>query len=101
MKKYTFEELVEPFSNNEDSEWFETMQTEDVIKLLKQVRQATLEECAKKTTINLIEYAKFGGKIINIENFGEEVPTEDSQKYYQVNKDFILDLDKDSIEVDE
>ena len=89
MKKYTFEELVEPFSNNEDSEWFETMQTEDVIKLLKQVRQATLEECANKADA---DYTLIG--------LGEISTFEDNLEVY-VLKSSILDLDKDSIEVDE
>jgi len=79
MKKYTFEELVEPFSNDGDSEWYETMQTENVIKLLKQVRQATLQECANKA----------------------RTKTNDESTSIIVDKTTILDLDKDSIEVNE
>ncbi len=89
MKKYTFEELVEPFSNDGDNEWFETMQTEDVIKLLKQVRQATLQEAAEKADAN---YTLIG--------LGEVSTFEDNLEVY-VLKSSILDLDKDSIEVDE
>ena len=88
MKKYTFEELVEPFSNNEDSEWFETMQTEDVIKLLKQVRQATLQEAANKAD------ADFEIMGLNKNDINATVEV-------YVLKHSILDLDKDSIEVDE
>lgn len=84
MKKYTFEELVEPFSNNADSEWFETIQTEDVIKLLKQVRQATLQEAFNKAKLKT-----------KTESWGE------FETFYSIDKNSILDLDKDSIEVDE
>ena len=88
MKKYTFEELVEPFSNNADSEWFETIQTEDVIKLLKQVRQATLQEAANKAN------ADFEIMGLNKNDINATVEV-------YVLKHSILDLDKDSIEVDE
>lgn len=86
MKKYTFEELVEPFSNNEDSEWFETMQTEDVLRLLKQVRQSTLQEAANKA----VWY--YNGEPEYLFHYADDI---------HVNKQEILDLDKDSIEVNE
>ena len=65
---------------------------EMALRVAKQVREATIKECLSNLTIDLVEYAKYGGKIINIENLGEEVPTENSQKYYQVNKDMLIDL---------
>ena len=66
----------------------------DTLTLLKQIREATIKECLSKLTINLVEYAKYGGKIIKTENLGEEIPTEDPQKYYQVNKDMLIDLNR-------
>lgn len=76
----TFKELVKPWSNNYTT-WYESMDTEDVIKLLKQVRQATLEEAAEKA--DTYGKATTRGHMI------------------VVDKDTILDLDKESIEVNE
>lgn len=86
MKKYTFEELVEPYSNDEDNEWYETVQKEDVIKLLKQVRQATLQEAADKAD------ADFNLMGLNKNDINATVEV-------YVLKHSILDLDKNSIEL--
>lgn len=90
MKKYTFEELVrndsvtfEPYDNTR------FLDIKDVLDLLKQVRQATLQEAADKADA---DYTLIG--------LGEVSTFEDNLEVY-VLKSSILDLDKDSIEVDE
>ena len=85
MKKYTFEELVrndsvtfEPYDNTR------FLDIKDVLDLLKQVRQATLQEAFNKTKLKT-----------KTESWGE------FETSYIIDKNSILDLDKDSIEVDE
>lgn len=87
MKKYTFEELVrndsvtfEPYDNTR------FLDIKDVLDLLKQVRQATLQECAKKSGWY------FNGDMDYLFHYAEDI---------HVNRHEILDLDKNSIEVDE
>ena len=85
MKKYTFEELVrndsvtfEPYDNTR------FLDIKDVLDLLKQVRQATLQEAFNKAKLKT-----------KTESWGE------FETFYSIDKNSILDLDKDSIEVDE
>mgnify|MGYP003537750616 CR=1 len=89
MKKYTFEELVrndsvtfEPYDNTR------FLDIKDVLDLLKQVRQATLQEAANKAD------ADFEIMGLNKNDINATVEV-------YVLKHSILDLDKDSIEVDE
>lgn len=63
---------------------------EVIIEFTKLHVQEALFEANSKVTIDLVEYSKFGGKIINTLDVGQEVPTENSQQYLQVNKDSIL-----------
>ena len=93
MKKYTFEELVDNESytifEKFDDEFENVVDVKNVIKLLEQVRQATLQEAADKADA---DYTLIG--------LGEVSTFEDNLEVY-VLKSSILDLDKDSIEVDE
>ena len=89
MKKYTFEELVrndsvtfEPYDNTR------FLDIKDVLDLLKQVRQATLQEAANKAD------ADFEIMGLNKNDINATVEV-------YVLKHSILDLDKDSIEVDD
>ena len=89
MKKYTFEELVrndsvtfEPYDNTR------FLDIKDVLDLLKQVRQATLQEAADKAD------ADFEIMGLNKNDINATVEV-------YVLKHSILDLDKDSIEVNE
>lgn len=90
MKKYTFEELVDNESytifEKFDDEFENVVDVKNVIKLLKQVRQATLQEAANKSKADCTILAGDCDK--------EFIRT-------YVLKHSILDLDKDSIEVDE
>jgi len=90
MKKYTFEELVDNESytifEKFDDEFENVVDVKNVIKLLEQVRQATLQEAANKSKADCTILAGDCDK--------EFIRT-------YVLKHSILDLDKDSIEVDE
>lgn len=82
MKKYTFEELIGECAYSHDcSSFIEVVTKSECIKLLKQVREATLQEAANEAD-TCEEAVMRGHRII-------------------VDKNTILDLDKDSIEVDE
>ena len=81
MKTLTFEELVGVCAYSHDcSSFIEIVTKKECIELMKQVRLATLEECADKVTTN------DSCKVWNCE--GESI-----------NKHSILDLDKNSIEI--
>ena len=92
MKKYTFEELIK----NYDEDFYKKnnyylSQTEPetfALELMKQVRLSTLEECANKadTDFNIIKV--------------NDNSLENNIEVY-VLKHSILDLDKNSIEVNE
>ena len=87
MKKYTFENLILEKEDVSDG-WQSTYTYTTVLDLLKQVRQATLQEAADKADADF----KIMGLNKNDINATVEV---------YVLKHSILDLDKDSIEVDE
>lgn len=89
MKKYTFEELVDNeswYATLEGGATIKVLDFENVLDLLKQVRQATLQEAANKSKADCTILAGDCDK--------EFIRT-------YVLKHSILDLDKDSIEVDE
>lgn len=91
MKKYTFEKLVDNESWHVTTEGGATVKVldfEDVLRLLKQVRQSTLQEAANKAD------ADFEIMGLNKNDINATVEV-------YVLKHSILDLDKDSIEVDE
>lgn len=94
MKTLTFEELVrndsvtfEPYDNTR------FLDVKDVLDLLKQVRLATLEECANKADADVY----FIGHLAELEGGDKFIEGEDYEVY--VLKHSILDLDKNSIEV--
>ena len=92
MKKYTFEELIK----NYDEDFYKKnnyylSQTEPetfALELMKQVRLSTLEECANKADADF--------NIIKV----NDNSLENNIEVY-VLKHSILDLDKNSIEVNE
>lgn len=53
-----------------------------------------LELAVENATINLIEYSKYGGKIITEKDLGQEITTEKPQIYLSCNKQSILDTIK-------
>lgn len=81
MKKYTFEELLK---NLPGEDKINNGNQKVVIELMKQVRQSTLQEAFNKAKLKT-----------KTESWGE------FETSYSIDKDSILDLDKDSIEVDE
>ena len=88
MKKYTFEELIKNYETNPNYQ-LDLLKNDcynDTLNLLKQVREATLQECAKKSGWY------FNGDMDYLFHYAEDI---------HVNRHEILDLDKDSIEVDE
>ena len=88
MKKYTFEELIKNYETNPNYQ-LDLIKNDcynDTLDLLKQVRQATLQEAANKSKADCTILAGDCDK--------EFIRT-------YVLKHSILDLDKDSIEVDE
>lgn len=97
MKKYTFEELIK----NYDEDFYKKnnyylSQTEPetfALELMKQVRLSTLEECANKADAD----AYFIGNLAELEGGDKFIEGEDYEVY--VLKHSILDLDKNSIEI--
>ena len=90
MKKYTFEELIKNYETNPNYQ-LDLIKNDcynDTLNLLKQVREATLQEAADKADADF----KIMGLNKNDINATVEV---------YVLKHSILDLDKDSIEVDD
>lgn len=88
MKKYTFEELIKNYETNPNYQ-LDLIKNDcynDTLDLLQQVRQATLQEAANKSKADCTILAGDCDK--------EFIRT-------YVLKHSILDLDKDSIEVDE
>ncbi len=56
---------------------------------LKKLLEDYTDKIIKNVGLKSVEYSKYQGKIINVMNLGEEVPTENPQVYIQVDKDLI------------
>ena len=93
----TFEELVSSIDNW--TQYGPGYTTEDIIKLLKQIRLSTLQECSKKTKLCLRIYYEFSESTES--DLGQEITTEKQKEYIGIKKDSILKLDLNSIEIDE
>ena len=98
MVRKTFEELIGVTAySHECASFIEVVRKEEVLNLMKQVRTATLKECAKKAFAesshsNITSKDKSEGKLgLTCIHLGEVT----------VNKNSILNLDKESIEIDE
>ncbi len=94
--KQTFEELVNSIDNW--TQYGASYKKEDIIKLLKQVRLSTLQECAKKAKLCLRVYDEFSESTES--DLGQEITTERQREYVGINKDSILNLDLNSIKID-
>ena len=87
----TFNEILEKEFNLEENYSITSGDIDDikpwVLKLMKQVRKATLQECARKTQIK--------------EDWWQDNGHPEGFSYTIVDKDSILNLDLNSIEVDD
>lgn len=94
MKKLTFEDLIGVCAYSHDySSFIEIVTKKECIELMKQVRLATLEECANKADADVY----FIGHLAELEGGDKFIEGEDYEVY--VLKHSILDLDKNSIEI--
>ena len=95
MKTLTFEELIKNYETNPNYQ-IDLMRNDcynDTLNLLKQVRLATLEECANKADADVY----FIGHLAELEGGDKFIEGEDYEVY--VLKHSVLDLDKNSIEI--
>lgn len=97
MKTLTFEKLIEKHDEDfykENGYYLSKTEPETfALELMKQVRLATLEECANKADADVY----FIGHLAELEGGDKFIEGEDYEVY--VLKHSILDLDKNSIEV--
>ena len=97
--KQTFEELLS--SIDKWTQYGPNYEGKDIIKLLKQVRLSTLQECQKKVQLE--------SRIYNLEGeyksdlLGEEILLDQDEPWYYIgiNTKELLNLDLNSIEIDE
>lgn len=99
--KQTFEELIENFETNPNYklDLLNSSCYYDTLQLLKQVREATIQECQKKIQIEHRIYEVDG--TYKSELLGAEVLYDSSEpwNYFSTNIKELNDLDKDSIEI--
>jgi len=83
----TLEQLIEPYYKQTHNGFDEFVNYEDVITLLKQVREATIKECIKKAEFRYKRKTKTCGGYVSI----EEIPV--------INKKSLSNLDLNIIEL--
>lgn len=93
--KIIVDEIFKKYSNNTslaEGYYDYLIDKEDFKQAMKEFAEKLLELAVENATINSIEYSKFRGEIIKIINLGQEVPTENTQIYYQTDKDSITSV---------